>query len=190
MCSLRASVQQPAPAGCLAAARGEARWLRRQHLLPSTGRRPATGTGLLHCCCARGGTLAPTTTSSALYGPPSGSCLRPVAGLRRAGRLAGSDETITCNLRGAVWQPAPAGCRAAARGGLQDSTTPSSALCGPTSGSRLRPVAGAGGSCPDDTMFCHLQAAVRHLASVGCWRVPPTALYGPHPALEPDHNLP
>jgi hypothetical protein len=39
-------------------------------------------------------------------------------------------------------------------------------------------------------MFCHLRATVRQSASAGCWRVPPTALYGPPPALEPDHNLP
>jgi hypothetical protein len=42
----------------------------------------------------------------------------------------------------------------------------------------------------EDTMFCHLRAAVRQSASAGCWRVPPTALYGLPPALEPDHNLP
>jgi hypothetical protein len=28
-------------------------------------------------------------------------------------------------------------------------------------------------SCSDDTMFCHLRAAVRQSASAGCWRVPP-----------------
>jgi hypothetical protein len=94
-----------------------------------------------------------------------------------------------------IRQPAPAGCWTAACGGPQDSTTTSSALCGPPSGSRLRQVAElqrAGGSCSDDTMFCHLQATVRQTASAGCWRVPPTviALYGPPPAIERDHNLP
>jgi hypothetical protein len=80
-----------------------------------------------------------------------------------------------------------------AQGGSLAPTTPSSALCGPPSGSRLRPVAKlqrAGGSCSDDTMFCHLRAAVLQSASAGCWRVPPTALYAPPPALKPDHNLP
>jgi hypothetical protein len=212
------ALRQPAPAGCIVATRGEARWLRRQHPLHSTGRSPAIGFCRLQGCCARGGSLAPTTTSSALYGPQSGNRLLPVAGLRRAGRLAGSDYTIFCTLRAAIRQPAPAGCRAAARGearwlrrqhplhsagrhpaagpgrvqgcgawgGSLAPTTPSSALCGPPSGSRLRPVAKlqrAGGSCSDDTMFCHLRAAVLQSASAGCWRVPPTALYALPPAL-------
>ena len=142
LCTLRAAVRQPAPAGCWAAVRLEACWLRLHHLLHATGRSPAAGScrlqgccsrGLagsdtttpctpaagscrLHCCDARGGSLAPTTTSSALYGPQSGNRLLPVAGLRRAGRLAGSDYTILCTLRAAIRQPAPAGCRAAARG--------------------------------------------------------------------------
>ncbi len=64
-------------------------------------------------CGARGGSLAPTTTSSALCGPPSGNRPRPGAGLRRVGRLAGSDYTIFCTLWAAVRQPAPAGCQAA-----------------------------------------------------------------------------
>ena len=84
--------------------------LRRHHPLHSTGRRPAAGSDRLHCCGARGarqlrhhhplhsslaaglqgcfslgGLLAPTTPSFALYGPPSGSRLLPVAGLRRVG---------------------------------------------------------------------------------------------------------
>ncbi len=81
---------------------------------------------------------------SALYGPPSGSRLRPVAGLLLRGSLGGS--------------PAP--------------TSPSSALCWPPSGSRLLPVAllrRAGrlaGS--DDNIFCTLRAAVRQLAPAGC----------------------
>ncbi len=107
------------------------------------------------------------------------------------------DFTICCTLRAAVRQPSPAGCWTEARGGQQDSTTTSSALCWPPSGSRLRPVAelqrvGALDSCSDGTIFlvCHLRAAVLQSASAGCWRVPPTALYGPPPALEPDHNLP
>ncbi len=49
-------------------------------------------------------------------------------------RPAGFDDTIICTLRAAVRQPAPAGCRAAARGGL----------------------AGF-----NDTIFCTLWAAVR-----------------------------
>ena len=218
--------------------------LRRHHPLHSTGRRPAAGSGRLLGCCSLGGLLAPTTPSFARYGPQSGSRLLPVAGLllpgarrlrhhhslhsgsrllpvallRRAGRLAGSDDNILCTLRAAVRQSASAGCRAAARGearwlrlhhplhsagrhpaagpgrvqgcgawgGSLAPTTPSSALCGPPSGSRLRPVAKlqrAGGSCSDDTMFCHLRAAVLQSASAGCWRVPPTALYALPPAL-------
>ena len=202
-------------------------WLRQHHRRLPADRHPTS-----------------TTPSSALYGPPSGSRLRPVAGLLFAWRLAGSDYTIFCTLRAAVRQPAPAGCRAAAPGGSPAPTpplpalrqpapagcivatrgearwlrrqhplhsagrhpaagpgrvqgcgawggslaptTPSSALCGPPSGSRLRPVAKlqrAGGSCSDDTMFCHLRAAVLQSASAGCWRVPPTALYALPPAL-------
>jgi hypothetical protein len=110
------ALRQPAPAGCIVATRGEARWLRRQHPLHSTGRSPAIGFCRLQGCGARGGSLAPTTPSSALCGPPSGSRPRPGAGLRRVGRLAGSDDNILCTLRAAIRQPAPAGCRAAARG--------------------------------------------------------------------------
>ena len=116
--------------------------LRRHHPLHSTGRRPAAGSGRLLGCCSLGGLLAPTTPSFARCGPQSGSRLLPVAGLllpgarrlrhhhslhsgsrllpvallRRAGRLAGSDDNILCTLRAAIRQPAPAGCRAAARG--------------------------------------------------------------------------
>jgi hypothetical protein len=112
------ALRQPAPAGCIVATRGEARWLRRQHPLHSTGRSPAIGSCRLQGCGARGGSLAPTTPSSALCGPPSGSRPRPGAGLRRVGRLAGSDYTIFCTLRAAVRQPASAGCQAAARWGF------------------------------------------------------------------------
>ena len=80
------ALRQPAPAGCIVATRGEARWLRRQHHLHSTGRRPARGCCRVQGCGARGGSLA------------------------------GSDYTIFCTLRAAIRQPAPAGCRAAARG--------------------------------------------------------------------------
>ncbi len=47
LCTLRAAVRLPARAGCRAAARGEARWLRLHHLLHSAGRRPAAGSGRL-----------------------------------------------------------------------------------------------------------------------------------------------
>jgi hypothetical protein len=53
LCTLRAAIRQPALAGCRAAARGRARRLRRQHLLHSTGRRPAAGSGRLQGCGAR-----------------------------------------------------------------------------------------------------------------------------------------
>jgi len=196
LCTLRAAVRQPAPAGCRAAVRLEACWLRLHHLLHATGRSPAAGSCRLQGCCSRGLAGSDTTTPCT---PAAGSC-----------RLHCCDAAIR--------QPAPAGCRAAARGearwlrlhhllhsagrhpaagpgrvqgcgawgGSLAPTTPSSALCGPPSGSRLRPVAKlqrAGGSCSDDTMFCHLRAAVLQSASAGCWRVPPTALYALPPAL-------
>jgi hypothetical protein len=87
--------------------------LRRYHLLHSVGSSQTSGLGQLQGCGARG---------------PG---------------LADSDDTIFCTLRAAVRQPAPACCRASTRvGGLQAPTTPSFALFGPPSGSRLWPVAG------------------------------------------------
>jgi hypothetical protein len=57
--------------------------LRLHHLLHSARRHPAAGSGRLQGCGERGGSPAPTTPSVALYWPPFGSRLRPVAGLRR-----------------------------------------------------------------------------------------------------------
>jgi hypothetical protein len=118
------------------------------HLLHSAGRRSAAGSGRLLGCCTREGSSAPTTPSFAICGPPSGSRLRPVAGLRTWG-LAGFYYTVCCTLRAAVRQPISTGCWAAARGGSPASTTPSSALCWPPSGSRLRPVAGLQHVCTE-----------------------------------------
>jgi hypothetical protein len=103
-----------------------------------------------------GGSPASTKPSSALCGPPSGSQIRPVAGLQCVGGSlasttpsaalcsalgpAGFDNNIFCTLRAAVRQPASAGCRAVARWEFAGS---------------------------DNTMFCHLRAAVRQSASAG-----------------------
>jgi hypothetical protein len=158
--------------GCCA--RG-ARRLRQHHIMHSAGRLPAAGFDRLQRCRARGDRqLRP---SSALCGPPSGSRLLPVAGPRHAGaspastppsaalcgplsgswlcslceELAGFDDTIICTLQAAVRQPAPAGCRAAARGG----------------------PAGF-----DDIILCPLLATVRQTAPAGCWAAASGGLAG------------
>ncbi len=127
----------------------------------SAGRCPAAGSCRLLGCDA-GGLLAPTTPSSALYGPPSGCRLLPVAGVRRGG-LAGSDYNIFCTLLAAVRQLAPAGCRAAALWGFL---------------LRRHHVLSSASSCPAISFGWLLEGA------------PPTALYAPPPALKSDHTLP
>jgi hypothetical protein len=103
--------------------------LRRHHLLHSAGSSTAAGSGRfgrLNGCCARGGVLA------------------------------GSSDTIFCALLASVLQTASAVCWLLRAGGLLASMTPCSAICGPPSGSWLRPVAGllrAGGS-PASTAPC------------------------------------
>jgi hypothetical protein len=130
-----------------------------------------------------GRTLEPLSTQLGL----------PVAGVLRVG-LAGPDYTIVCTLRAAVRQPAPAGCRAAARGGSPAPTTPSSALYRPQSGSRLRPVPGlrrAGGllapTTPPSALYgppfgsrLRPVAGLQHMGGSPAPTTPSAAFYGPH----------
>jgi hypothetical protein len=122
------------------------------HARPSTGLNGANSAKCNHCgCCSAstqsdehaGGLPTSTTSSTALCRPPSGSRLRPVAGLLRAGGSQFDDTIIMilCTLSAAVRQPAPAGCRAAARGGLASS---------------------------EDNICCILLATILQPASAGC----------------------
>jgi hypothetical protein len=156
-------------------------WLRQHHRRHPADRHPTS-----------------TTPSSALYWPPSGSRLLPVALLRSAGRLAGSDDNIFCTLRAAVRQSAPAGCRAAARGEarwLRLHHVLHSAGRHPAAGpGRLQGCGALGVPAPTTpcSVICEQLSGNRlRLAVGGCSPSgPPLHYMAPPPALEPDHNLP
>jgi hypothetical protein len=119
---LHSAGRNPAAGSCRLQGCGSrvARWLR-NHVLHSAGRRPAAGGfGRLQGCCAREACrlpsrrhlLHPAGSSPAAgcragaSGGPSGSRLRPVAGLRCAGHsrvilprtCSGSAQPVACNV--------------------------------------------------------------------------------------------
>jgi hypothetical protein len=179
-CTLRAAVRQQATAGCIAAARGGGRWLRRQHLLHSTGSRSAAGSCRLQGCCSRGARRLRLhhLLYSAGRSPAAGSCRFQSCCSRGARRLRLHHPLHSAGRRPAAssgwWHSY------GARGGSLAPTKPSSASYEPPSFCTLRAAvrqpapaccwtaARGGPHCPagfDDNIFCTLLAAVRQPAS-------------------------
>jgi hypothetical protein len=158
--------------GTLQTAMQTATRLRRHHPVHSTRRRPAAGSGRLHCCCAREGLAGSEYTiffslRAAVRQPDPAGCrtavrgdspasTTPSAALCSAWGSAGFDDNIFCTLLAAVRQPASAGCRAAAPWGFL---------------LRRHHVVSSAGSCP---------------AFGFGWLSPPTALWG----CPPLHYMP
>jgi hypothetical protein len=146
--TLLATVRHPAPAGCGSATRGELACFDSSTICsdsalcwPPSGFRlqPGVGQRRGELACFDSSTIS--TVLAALRHPAPAGC-----GSAARGELVGFDSYIICTVWAAVRHPAPAGCEPTVgrrrAGSSPASTTPSSALCGPPSGIRLRLGAG------------------------------------------------